>query len=179
MKVQDMHSQSNSHTRFDSLKEKFQKGDINGKIISETYLFEYTQKIAIKSTQTFETQRALFDFKKIQEMLDKLDTKSLGYEGKSLSELNVSEAAALIGDQGFFGITKTSDRLIDFVLAGAGSEMNLLKAGRSGMAQGFKEAESMWGEKLPEISYRTMEKVFNALDDKIASLGGNLLDMSV
>jgi len=163
----------------DTLKEKLQKGDISGKIISDTYLFEYTKSLIFKASQTFEVQGAVFDFKKIQEMLDSLDTQSLGYEGKALSDLNPSEASALISDDGFFGIPKTSQRLIDFVFNGAKDNLDLLKAGRSGMLQGFNEAELLWGGKLPDISYQTMEKVLQTLDQAIASMGGNLLDTSI
>jgi len=179
MQIKDTFLKPQPPAHFDSMKEKLQKGDISGKIISETYLFEYTKSIVYKTSQTFETQGAVFDFKKIQEMLDSLDTQSLGYEGKVLSDLNPSEASALISDEGFFGIPKTSQRLIDFVFNGANDNLNLLKAGRSGMLQGLNEAELLWGGKLPDISYQTMDKVLQAVDERIASLGGNLLDTSI
>lgn len=179
MKIHEANPQSYSNVHQGSLKEKIQKGDISGKILSETYLFEYNQKMSHKAAQIFEVQGAVFDFKKIQELLDSIDAKSLGYEGKPLSQLNPSEASALISEDGFFGVSQTSQRLIDFVLNGSDGELSLLKAGRLGILQGFDEAESLWGGKLPDLSYQTIDKVLQALDEKIASLGGNLLDTSI
>jgi len=47
------------------------------------------------------------------------------------------------------------------------------------MLRGFAEAEQMWGGKLPEISYTTMQKALEKVDARIAELGGNVLDTSV
>ena len=62
---------------------------------------------------------------------------------------------------------------------GAGDDVEKLKAGRSGMLQGFKDAEEMWGEKLPDISYTTMQKALEMVDAKLSELGGSVLDTSV
>lgn len=179
MKIQNAHPNVTVTDQKNALKEKLEKGDINGKVISETYFFEYSQKTSHSASQTFQTQNFLFDFKKIQEMLDAINTEALGYDGKKLSELTPSEAKELISDEGFFGIAKTSQRLIDFVFYGAGDNLDMLHAGRRGVIQGFNEAEKLWGNKLPDISYQTMERVLQSLDEKIASLGGNLLNTSV
>jgi len=47
------------------------------------------------------------------------------------------------------------------------------------LEQGFSEAEAMWGEKLPEISYTTMQTALEKVDARIKELGGNVLDTSV
>ena len=147
------------------LNEKDKK--ISAKEISDTYFFEYQMKITTESKDSFEQQADTFRL------------SDIGYNGKPIGELSQDEAQALVAEDGFFGIAQTSQRIADFVLMGAGDDAQKLKAGRSGMLQGFKEAEAMWGEKLPEISYTTMQKALEMVDAKLAELGGSVLDTSV
>ncbi len=88
------------------------------------------------------------------------------------------EAKTLVSEEGFFGITQTSNLLADFVLSGDGDNLDRLKAGREGVIRGFNEAEKIWGEKLPNISYETLTKTLAKIDEKIISLGGNILNQT-
>lgn len=139
----------------------------SAKEISNTYLLEYQQSMSIESKDTFGQQVKTFRL------------ADIGYEGKPIGELTQDEAKALVAEDGFFGIAQTSERIADFVLNGAGDDLERLQAGRSGMLQGFAEAEALWGEKLPEISYTTMQKALEKVDAKIKELGGSVLDTSV
>ncbi len=105
--------------------------------------------------------------------------ENLGYNGKPLLELTQDEASALVGDDGFFGVDQSAQRASDFVLGFAGDDIDLLQEGRKGIVQGFGEAEKMWGGKLPDIAYETQERTLQAIDEKIASLGGNILNLVV
>jgi len=93
--------------------------------------------------------------------------------------LSQSDAKALVADDGYFGIPQTSARIADFVINGAGDNLTKLQAGRTGMLQGFSDAQSLWGEKLPEISYTTMQKALEKVDARVKELGGSVLDTSV
>lgn len=86
------------------------------------------------------------------------------------------EAIEAISENGFFGIKQTSKRLADFVILGAKDNLDLLQAGREGIINGFKEAEKLWGEKLPQISYQTLENGLDLIDQHIKKLGFNILD---
>jgi len=108
---------------------------------------------------------------------DIFSLKDLGYTGKPISQLTPEEAADLISEDGFFGVKKTAQREIDFVLNFAKDNIELIKEGRKGMIQGFKEAEKIWGGKLPDIAYKTQEVVLKALDKRIEELGGHSLDI--
>ena len=140
---------------------------ISAKEISNTYLFEYQQNILLNAQSTFKEQVQAFHL------------SDIGYKGKAIGELSQDEAKALVAEDGFFGIAQTSVRIADFVLNGAGDNLEKLQAGRLGILQGFKEAEALWGEKLPEISYTTMQKALEKVDAKIKELGGSVLDTSV
>lgn len=100
----------------------------------------------------------------------------IGYKGKPIAELSKDEAAELVSEDGIFGIKQTSERIAQFVIAGAGGDEKLLRAGREGMLQGFKDAEKMWGDKLPDISQKTMQKATELVDKAMSDLGFSVLD---
>lgn len=102
--------------------------------------------------------------------------KDIGYEGKPIAELSQEEAAKLVSEDGIFGIKQTSERIANFVINGANGDEDLLRAGREGMLQGFKEAEKMWGGKLPEISQKTMQAATEMVDKTMYDLGFSILN---
>lgn len=114
-----------------------------------------------------------------QEVLDFLSGKqneggmslsNIGYEGKPITQLTPDEASKLIADDGFFGVTQTSDRVANFVFSFSGNDVELLQKGREGVVQGFEEANKLFGGELPEISYQTQERTLALIDEKINSL---------
>jgi hypothetical protein len=107
-----------------------------------------------------------------------LSLKDLGYEGKPILKLSPEEATALISDGGFFSVENTAKRGADFVLTGAGDDLDMLRAGRKGIVEGFKEAEKLWGGKLPDMAYETQKRTLALIDEKIRSLGANALDLA-
>ena len=118
---------------------------------------------------------------KFQQNYDEFQSflKEIGYEGGPIAELSREEAAELVSEEGFFGITQTAERIANFVLNGAGGNEELLRAGRSGILQGFKEAEEIWGGKLPDISYKTIEKATEMIDMAMHELGFSIITESV
>lgn len=168
-------SQQTTNTK--TLQQSIKDGDLNGKNISTAYLFEFTSKMEKKSSSTFNGQSFIDDFKKLKEALSKIDTASTGYEGKKLDELTQGEAKELVSTNGFFGQDQTSKRLANFVLSGASDNLSLLKAGRAGIQQGFNDAEKIWGEKLPDLSYATLNDALKLIDDAIIKQGGSVLDV--
>lgn len=107
---------------------------------------------------------------------EEVDVYSTGYEGKPITELTKEEADALVSDDGFFGVSKTSQRVADFVLSFANGNLDLLSKGRDGLMKGFKWAEDLWGEELPEISYNTLKETLKKVDEEISKNGGSILD---
>ncbi len=107
-----------------------------------------------------------------------MSLQDMGYEGKPILELNPSEAGALLEDGGFFSVENTASRGADFVIAGAGNDLDMFQAGREGIIKGFEEAEKMWGGKLPDIAYETQALTLEKIDATIQSLGGNVLNIA-
>lgn len=114
----------------------------------------------------------------LSEILGGLDYAAMGYEGKAIGELNKDEASELIGENGFFGINNTADRIADFIINAASGDPAKLQAGREGMLRGFNEARKIWGGELPEISEKTITRATEAIERKIAEAGGNVLNVS-
>ena len=154
--------------------------NLTAKDISNSYFLQYQKEIVKSSSSNLLAQGGLsFNApKNLSEILSGLDLASIGYNGKSLNELSSDEANDLISENGFFGIANTADRIASFVLNGAGDDVEKLKAGREGAANGFEDAKKIWGGELPEISQKTIEKTLETLDKKIAELGGNVLNVS-
>jgi hypothetical protein len=105
--------------------------------------------------------------------------QDIGYDGKPIAELSQDEAAELVAEDGFFGVAQTSERIAAFVINGAAGNEELLRAGREGMLQGFKEAEAMWGGELPEISQETMQASIEMVDKAMMDLGFSIIDKEV
>ncbi|WP_172201235.1 hydrogenase-4 component G [Campylobacter sp. RM16188] len=166
--------------------EKFRENftNLNAKELTNGYFLEFQNKAFNQTSINFDTQSALSLFdpqdinsKNLIQILNRIDYRSVGYDGKDITSLNQDEAKALISEDGFFGITNTANRIADFVLNGAGDDLEMLKAGREGVVNGFKEAERLWGGNLPEISQQTIQKTLEKIDERIVKLGGNIINV--
>ena len=157
-------------------KEKIKSGEISGKALSQAYLVQYSLTIETYSSGNLEAQTASLDINKVKDILKSIDFEAIGYTGKPIADMKPEEAKALVSEDGFFGVSQTSNRLADFVLSGGGDNLEKLKAGREGIIRGFNEAEKAWGGKLPDISYETLDKALAKIDEKITALGGNILN---
>jgi len=87
-----------------------------------------------------------------------------GDQETDISEITQAEATELIADDGYFGVDQTSDRIVDFAIAIAGSDPTRLDAIKEGVEKGFTEALDAFGGWLPDISYDTYDAVMNKLD---------------
>jgi len=94
----------------------------------------------------------------------------LGYEGKAITQLDQKEAGELLSSEGFFGIEQTSSRVANFAIEISGDNLQALKEARKGIVKGFEEAEKLWNNNLPEISYKTQESTLVLIDAQISKL---------
>jgi len=161
--------------------QSYQKDEITGeKSLMNVMHKEFSIEIQGNFEKNSFAQLDIFDLadkmERLKYNLTDDDLSSIGYEGKAIKDLSQDEAKELISEDGFFGIKQTSNRVADFVLMGAGDDIEKLRAGREGVLHGFKEAERIWGERLPDISYKTLEKTLEKIDEKIKNLGYNVLD---
>ncbi|MBF0303599.1 MAG: hydrogenase-4 component G [Desulfamplus sp.] len=107
---------------------------------------------------------------------ENLNTQSSDFSAASAKPS--SKPDDLFGEDGYWGVNKTAGRISDFVMSGAGDDIEKLKAGREGIQRGLRDAEKVWGGKMPDIAYQTIEKSLEAIDEKIKKLGGNVVDIT-
>ncbi|MBL3520907.1 hypothetical protein H0A43_10500 [Arcobacter lanthieri] len=115
-------------------------------------------------------QQGVLDFLGGTGKIYNMTLADIGYKGKPILELTKEEATDLVGENGFFGIKQTSDRVSGFAIGIAGDNLDNLAKVREGIVKGFEEAEKMFGGQLPEISYKTQERTLALIDAKIEAL---------
>lgn len=82
-----------------------------------------------------------------------------------ISTLTPEKAQESIADDGYFGVEKTSDRIVQFAIGMAGGDPARIDAIRRGIDDGFQQALDVMGGWLPDISYDTYDSVMQKLDD--------------
>ena len=152
--------------------------ELKQKVFENSHAFTFSLSLSQSTVVSKATQESEDDFQnqyeEFQKMLD-----DIGYNGKKIAELSQEEAKELVSEDGFFGIKQTSKRIADFVIQGANGDEKLLRAGLEGIQQDFEEAEKMWGAKLPEISYKTIDAAKEMIQKEMARLGYSILDQNV
>jgi hypothetical protein len=139
---------------------------------------ENSKMYALESITTQSSVSSQDDFTKAYEEFQTF-LSDIGYEGKPIADLTQEEASALVAEDGIFGVDQTAQRMANFVINGAGGNEDMLRAGREGMIQGYKDAEAAWGGELPEISQKSMDAALELVDKAMYDLGYSILDQEV
>ena len=129
--------------------------------------YDYSKTTTLTQSSLSTHQEDVLNFLSGNEASNGLSLKDIGYEGKPILELSSDEAQELISEDGFFGVTNTSNRVANFVFSFAGDNLELLQKGKEGVIQGFEEAKRLFGDHLPEISYQTQNRTLQLIDEKI------------
>ena len=153
-----------------SITEQMEKSAVEVALSMNAQIILLSLDAADKIKGNTDAQKAILDFLSGKSEDDKFNLSNIGYEGKPITELSTEEATELIEEEGFFGINQTSQRVADFVLNFSGDDLEKLEKGREGIVQGFEDAKKMWGDDLPEISYKTQTRTLELIDAKIAEL---------
>ena len=82
-----------------------------------------------------------------------------------------AEAQAAISEDGYWGVSKTSQRIFDFAHALAGDDPEKMKEMQAAVEKGFKQAEDAWGGSLPSICGDTHAAIGKLFDDFYAKNG--------
>jgi hypothetical protein len=76
-----------------------------------------------------------------------------------------AQAQADIADDGYWGVDKTSNRIVDFAKALSGNDPSKAKDLVDAFKKGFEEATKSWGQSLPDISKKTYDAVLKKFDE--------------
>lgn len=82
-----------------------------------------------------------------------------------------AQAQADIAEDGYWGVSQTSSRILDFATALTGGDPGKIEEMRAAFKKGYEQAEKTWGGKLPEISQKTYDAVMEGFD-KLAKEAG-------
>lgn len=74
------------------------------------------------------------------------------------------EAQELVSEDGYFGVEKTSQRIVDFAINAFGQDPSKLEQMKESIDKGFLEAQDAFGGSLPEISQQTYNAIMEKLD---------------
>lgn len=86
------------------------------------------------------------------------------FEALEVDPATRAQAQADIAEDGYWGVKQTSERIFDFAKALTGGDPEKMEEMREAFLKGFKQAEEMWGDSLPEISQKTYGAVLEKFD---------------
>lgn len=77
----------------------------------------------------------------------------------------IAQAKEDISDNGYWGVSQTSDRIFDFAVALSGGDESKMEEMRKAVEKGFRAATKSWGSSLPSISNDTYDAVMKKFDN--------------
>lgn len=77
----------------------------------------------------------------------------------------IKKAQEDISEDGYWGVNKTSDRMVSMAIALSGGDTSKADEMMNAIQKGFDKATTAWGEKLPDISQRTLEATKQKMED--------------
>lgn len=112
----------------------------------------------------------------VQKLLGKQANKFNLANGKNLSatfsELagkvdqdTIDAAKKSISEDGYWGVNKTSDRLVSMAIALSGGDTEKADEMMAAIEKGYKQATKAWGKELPQICQDTMAATRQKMDD--------------
>lgn len=96
-------------------------------------------------------------------LIDRID------KAGGIDELTKSQAQEMISEEGYWGVEKTSARILDFAKALSSNDASKIDLLRNAFQKGYDQAAKLWGGELPEISKNTYDKVMKGFDEWAAS----------
>ncbi len=155
----------------DQAKETTNKYPVNqkelAKIVAEAeqksnQLLTLTNALFKKQSDKFTLATSTYDQLKNNtlQLQEALDTNTLTADAQTIENAKVD-----IAEDGYYGVKKTSDRLIDFAKALSGGDPSKIELLRDSVIKGFSAVSGDLNDRLPDICKDT----FNATMDKFDS----------
>jgi len=146
---------------------------------SEQVDADTTKKVYTKDTATVDRLLAEADkrSKSLRDLIQKMfqkqgeaftestDIYQLLREGKvDVDEETQTQALKDVAQDGYWGVDKTSDRMVSFAQALTGGDISKADAMIEAVKTGYKEATKAWGGTLPDISQKTLDATISKLE---------------
>lgn len=113
-------------------------------------------------------QKGTFD---IANLLKKDDVSGLNLSAtfeaaaKNADPDTIKAAQESISEDGYWGVNKTSDRLVSMAIALSGGDTSKADEMMAAIQKGYDRATSAWGKELPDICKDTLEATKQKMDD--------------
>ena len=85
-----------------------------------------------------------------------------GLEVDGATRLDAQQA---IAEDGYWGVSQTSQRIIQFAISLSGGDTSKLETLKNAILKGFEEAERSWGGTLPDICQQTKAAALKGLEE--------------
>lgn len=82
----------------------------------------------------------------------------------NLEDISLDQAQELSSEDGYWGVEKTSNRIVDFASSLAGGDPEKLKEIKANISKGFELASNALGGTLPDISQQTYDVIMEKID---------------
>lgn len=86
------------------------------------------------------------------------------YESMQVDQATIDQAKKDIADDGYWGVKQTSDRLVDMAIALSGNDTSKADLLMNAIKKGFEQATAAWGDKLPDISQKTLDATMEKME---------------
>lgn len=86
------------------------------------------------------------------------------YESMQVDQATIDQAKKDIADDGYWGVKQTSDRLVDMAIALSGNDTSKADLLMNAIKKGFEQATAVWGDKLPDISQKTLDATMEKME---------------
>ena len=118
------------------------------------------------------------------EQLQNLVTQLLGKQAGKYTKLadlfkninadpaTIEQAKKDIGEDGYWGVEQTSDRLVSMAQALSGGNPEYADKMIAAIKKGFEQATEAWGDDLPDICKNTIDAAVKKMEDWRDSLSG-------
>lgn len=111
--------------------------------------------------------------KQLENLVQKLLTKQAGkytslsdlFKNLEVDEETRAQAQQDIGEDGYWGVNQTSDRLVSMAQALSGGDPEKADELIAAMKKGFEQATKAWGDDLPEICQKTIDAATKKLEN--------------
>ena len=98
------------------------------------------------------------------------------FKNITVDPATIAQAQEDIGEDGYWGIEQTSDRLVSMAQALSGGDATKADTLIAAMEKGFKQATEAWGEDLPDICRQTIDAATEKLNKWKESLNSGAVE---
>ena len=192
MSVNGVTSASDVYSTY-AAQNKSTKTEVNADTAKETAGAVYESSSAASTTKTYKPDmnkvaRMQADADARTSQLKSLVEKMLVKQGQTYGKANdiwsilakgdftvdaatKAQAQKDIAEDGYWGVSQTSQRILDSATALTGGDPSKIEKMRSAFLKGYKQAEKTWGGELPEISKQTYDAVLEGFDKMAKDAG--------